>query len=383
MAEFFRRVDTQRFGPFDLQLGVDAAALETLLLRVEDAHARFRSSPLAQVATRLEREVVVSSIFGTNSIEGAALSEAETEQALLLDPEQIQGIEQRRALNLKAAYTYAQEQAAQPTWQPDAAFVGHVHALITDQLPHEHNRPGLLRNNPKEVATYVGDATHGGRYKPPQYGGDVRLLLDALMVWQRELAEAGVSVLLRAPLTHLYFELIHPFWDGNGRVGRVLEATLLHTAGYRYAPFAQARYYYDQIDRYFALFNQCRKQSAAKNPAPNTPFVHFFLEGMLVGINALHDRVNRLIHVLLFENDLKRLRDDKTLNARQYAIATQVLEAGAPIPLGELRKKPWYLALYPKLTDKTKQRDLGQLRGLGLIVVAADNRVWPGCFNPE
>lgn len=40
---------------------------------------------------------------------------------------------------------------------------------------------------------------------------------------------------MRAPLLHLYFELIHPFWDGNGRVGRVLEASVLLAAGYQYA----------------------------------------------------------------------------------------------------------------------------------------------------
>jgi hypothetical protein len=69
---------------------------------VGDAHARFRSSPLSQVAGRLEKEVVISSIFGTNSIEGGALSENETQLALELNPAQVQDIEQRRAVNLKA-----------------------------------------------------------------------------------------------------------------------------------------------------------------------------------------------------------------------------------------------------------------------------------------
>ncbi|WP_365303207.1 Fic family protein [uncultured Thiodictyon sp.] len=60
------------------------------------------------------------------------------------------------------------------------------------------------------------------------------------------MVDLKVPVLIRAPLVHYYYEQIHPFWDGNGRVGRVIEASLLLGEGFRYAPFAQARYYLDR-----------------------------------------------------------------------------------------------------------------------------------------
>ena len=174
------RVETDRFGPFTFQIGVDMATLESLLLRVDDAHKRFKSSPLSQVAHRLEKEVVVSSIFGTNSIEGGTLSVEETEEALDLTPTQVQDIEQRRAINLKNAYELAQQTAAKPGWQLNVEFIRQIHAAVTDQLPHEYNHPGLLRDNPKGVVTRVGNQEHGGTYKPPQYGNDVERLLNAL-----------------------------------------------------------------------------------------------------------------------------------------------------------------------------------------------------------
>ena len=46
------RIETARFGPFVFQLGLDLSELETLLLRVGDAHERFRTSPLSQVVAR-------------------------------------------------------------------------------------------------------------------------------------------------------------------------------------------------------------------------------------------------------------------------------------------------------------------------------------------
>ncbi|WP_203434363.1 Fic family protein [Nitrosococcus halophilus] len=222
LAEHRIRVETARFGPFLFQIGVDASRVEILYQRVSDAQRRFRGSPLSQVANRLEREVAVSSVFGTNSIEGGALSEKETQIALELDPRKVKDTEQQRVVNLKAAYNLSRNMATSPGWVLDLEFICQIHAAITAKLPHEHNQPGLLRDNPKGINTFVGDAAHGGRYKPPQYGADIRLLLENLVEWHRKLQAEDVPVLIRAPLVHYYYELIHPFWDGNGRVGRVI-----------------------------------------------------------------------------------------------------------------------------------------------------------------
>ena len=377
-GDLMKLVETSRFGPFTFQVGVDDREAAMLLQRVADAQERFLSSPLSQVANRLEQEVLVSSIFSTNSIEGGTLTEEETKDALALDPARVQAEEQRRAVNIKTAYDIAQKSAQAPHWRLSVDFIKQIHAAITDGLLHKYNRPGQIRNNPKSVVTHVGDTAHGGRYKPPQFGGDIEPLLNHLVIWHDELVTAEIPALIRAPLVHYYFELIHPFWDGNGRVGRVLEATVLHGAGFRYAPFAMARYYLERIDQYFTLFNLCRKQADKKTAYPNTPFALFHLDGMLTGINRLHDRVNAMVRLLLFETRIKHLRDTKEINLRQYAILTQVMERGKPFRIDELRRAPWHEALYAKLGDKTKQRDLSGLREQELLVVDEKGLVWPG-----
>jgi Fic family protein len=95
----------------------------------------------------------------------------------------------------------------------------------------------MFRENSKESGTF-GDAVRGGRYKLPQYNADICLLLEKLPKWHRELQEKSVPALIHTPLMYYYYELIHPFGDGNGRVGRIIEATLLQVEGFRYAPFA-------------------------------------------------------------------------------------------------------------------------------------------------
>lgn len=382
-TELTRRLETDRFGPVIFQIGIVPADVELALQRVEDAHERFAVSPLSQVANRLEKEVVVSSVFGTNTIEGGALSEDETASALALDPGQVQAVEQQRALNIKAAYDYSQMASADHGWSLTTGFIVELHRLISKDVPHPDNRPGLLRDNPKSRITYVGDAAHGGRYKPPQYGRDIERLLDALVAWHGELVAAGVPAPIRASLVHLYYELIHPFWDGNGRVGRVIEATLLQAAGYRYAPFAMARYYLQNIDAYFTLFNSSRKAAEKRHAAPNQSFVAFHLEGLRQTINTLHDRVNRLVSMLLYESNIRRALDDKHINARQYTILSMLLDRGQPWPLAELRQAPWYASLYLKRNDKTRTRDLHRLRELELAYLDTNDALWPGFVMPR
>lgn len=376
--EIVDRVETSRFGPFTFQIGVDEHEAKMLLQRIADAQLRFLSSPLSQIANRLEKEVLVSSIFSTNTIEGGTLTEKETKDALDIDPAKVQAEEQRRAVNIRTAYDLALNSAQDPRWRLSVDFIQQIHAAITNGITHQYNRPGLIRNNPKNIVIRVGDTAHGGIYKPPQCGGDIDLLLNRLAAWHNKLADTEIPALIRAPLTHYYFELIHPFWDGNGRVGRVVEATVLHAAGFRYAPFAMARYYLEQIDRYFTLFNLCRKRADKKTANPNTPFLLFHLEGMLGTINRLHDRVNAIIQSLLFESRVKHFRDTQEINLRQYAILKQVMERDKPLKIDKLRRAPWYLALYAKLGDKTKQRDLSGLRKQGLLYIDEEGMVWPG-----
>ncbi len=378
-----RRVETERFGPVFFQVGIHEDLLN-LLDRVEDAHDFFKGSPLSSVANQLEREVLVSSIYGTNTIEGAVLSIEETAKALDIDPTTAKEDDERRVANIKAAYDIAHA-AAEKDWTLSVGFIQEVHAAITAGLRSvdQHNEPGVLRWNPDTVITEVGSKQTGGRYRPPQSGRDVRKLVNELVEWQNELRAAGVHALIRAPLLHLYFELIHPFWDGNGRVGRVLEATTLLSAGYRYAPFALARFYLDELQTYFSLFNRCRSLADRKDEAPNSPFVEFHLRGMLHTIKTLHSRVNQIVQILLFETQLRRLADARAINARQYAIVTQVLKNGKPLPLEELRQAPWYVALYAKRGDKTKQRDLARLRDRGLLKLDEKRQLWPAFAKPK
>ena len=104
----------------------------------------------------------------------------------------------------------------------------------------------------------------------------------------------------------------------------------------------------------------------------------FHLDGMRQTLDALHDRVNRIVDQLLFDARLVAALEAGALNARQYAIVRRVLDNGHPLSLTELRQSSAYQTLYRKKTDKTKQRDLRRLREQGWLRVDAGGMLAPG-----
>jgi len=382
------RIETHRSGVFHFRVGVDMQAIQPLLDRVEDAHRRFSSVPvLPVIANRLEKEVVTSSVFGTNTIEGGTLTEEETREVLSrdVDAAQVADVRERSVVNLREAYWIAERVAADADSEKprDSAVMvlmlrdfmfKDLHRVVTQGLSEPGNTPGAYRDNQKGLsATKVGDKAHGGVYTPPKCLDDITLLMDAFLKWVNSDAISDLSPLIRAPLIHYYFERIHPFGNGNGRVGRVVEAMVLLSAGYRFAPFALSSYYVEHVDEYYVAFRQAEKADKAKQALPNTLFIELFLQGMLDTLNRLHDRVNVLLGTVLFENQLNAMLTAKQINSRQYATVTNLPAGG--IALADLRNTPWYQGLYHSLTSRTRERDLKKLQDLELITIDATGRV--------
>jgi len=107
----------------------------------------------------------------------------------------------------------------------------------------------------------------------------------ALVTWANSDPVMDLHPLYRAPLIHYYLEQIHPFYDGNGRVGRVIEMVILAAAHYSWTSVVQ--YYLDNYRDYSRLLNTCRISAKRGEENPNTEFVKFHLTGALSGNDSL------------------------------------------------------------------------------------------------
>ncbi|MBF0633915.1 MAG: Fic family protein [Nitrospinae bacterium] len=375
------KVETHRSGHFVFQAGVDLDGLAPLIQRVEDAREFFNRLPVyPQVMARMDRIVLVEGIHGTNTIEGGTESSEEIDKIVNMPPEMIKEDSQRRISNLKKAHVIATNFALgvyDDTGKSRLVLVEEMftdlHREITGGLKENDirgNIPGAYRDNQKGFNTKVGDALHGGVYTPPKCRDDIALLMKNFIAWANSKLIIELSPLVRAPLVHYYFERIHPFGDGNGRTGRLIESMILKAAGFKYADFLIGKYYNDNYDHYMALFNECRKQAKDGVEYPNTPFIRFFLEGMRETIVATYDIVSDLIVRHIFADSARTLRDNKHINERQYVIVTTLLDQKKDsCTLEDIRSTPWYKSLYKKRTYDTALRDLKGLAERKLIAV--------------
>ena len=169
----------------------------------------------------------------------------------------------------------------------DALFIGYTALkrkgllstsdLTTINEPVNTKQKGVRQN----LLGFEGNYTRlvndvGGRkeiiYTPP-HGVDLlnELLVDMLeYVYNDEIFL--VHPLIKIALTHFQFECIHPFHDGNGRTGRILNILLLCQKGYLQYPILYASaYIIRNKNEYYDLFQQCIRE------ADYTPFVYYIL----------------------------------------------------------------------------------------------------------
>lgn len=100
--------------------------------------------------------------------------------------------------------------------------------VLAIQQRIEKNRAGLR----KLPGTELKNASTGEVvYTPPQHPEDIKNLISNLLVYMNDEAICDADPLVKMALIHHQFESIHPFYDGNGRTGRIINMLYLVSQG--------------------------------------------------------------------------------------------------------------------------------------------------------
>ena len=97
------------------------------------------------------------------------------------------------------------------------ALVLQLHKILMESVRGENKTPGQFRKTQNWVGA-PGSTIENASYVPPS----PMQLMDHLVNWENFLSFQDIDPLLQTSIVHAQFELIHPFLDGNGRVGRLL-----------------------------------------------------------------------------------------------------------------------------------------------------------------
>lgn len=111
-------------------------------------------------------------------------------------------------------------------------LIEEVHKRLMDGVSDYHDVPGQIRQSQNWI---YGARIYDAKFVPPPPDRVKECLDDLLRVLRYQAAEEDfyeVSLVIRLAIVHAQFETIHPFVDGNGRVGRILLPLMLAAEGY-------------------------------------------------------------------------------------------------------------------------------------------------------
>jgi len=280
-----------------------------------NAFARFVPNIDLFIHMHVTKESVVSS-----RIEG---TQTNMEQALM--PEEAIAPEQRNDWREVTNYTKAMNHsiAELDNLPLSSRLIRNAHEVLMQGARGENKQPGEFRKS----QNWIGGATlQNAVYIPPNHLLIGELLSDLENFMHNE--TIGTPFLIRAAIAHYQFESIHPFLDGNGRIGRLLITLLLVTKKMLEKPLLYLSSYFEQNRaQYYDLLNRVRThnemeawvkffllgvQQTAENAVAILKQILLLKEGkdmLIEGHFKKKLKVAKILNNHLFENPVVRIKD--------------------------------------------------------------------------
>lgn len=299
-----------------------------LVAQISELLGRWSVSEGASLAPQLRRENRIRTIQASLAIENNSLSLEQV--TAVLDGKRVLG-QPREIQEVRNAFVAYEQMAA---WSPASRsdLLG-AHGLLMAGLL---DAPGLLRRG--DVGIYRGKKLV--HMAPPS--SRLSTLIDQLLAW---LDRTDVHPLIASGVFHYEFEFIHPFADGNGRMGRLWQTLILGRWQPLLAFLPVETVIRSQQQAYYAAL------AASDQASDATPFVEFML-------GALHDAMREAV-LTTPPGKVSGIMSGKVSGKILAAIARQ---PGIAIPqLAEL------IGVSSRTIERhlRKLQELGQLRRVG------------------
>jgi Fic family protein len=277
--------------PVDLTALVESLDRATVALGRLDGITAVLPSPPLFIYMYLRKEALLSSqIEGTQS----SLSDL-----LLFESQEIPRVpidDVEEVSSYVAALNHGLRRIRDDGFPLSLRLIREIHEVLLRTGRGSGKQPGEFRRTQNWIGgTRPGHAT----FVPPP----PERLMECLDAFERFLHadhSNGIPLLVKAAMAHVQFETIHPFLDGNGRLGRLLITFLLCAAGALREPILYLSLYFKtHRQRYYELLQSVRETGDWES------WIAFFLEGVVETATEGTQSARRLI--ALFETDRERV----------------------------------------------------------------------------
>jgi Fic family protein len=165
-------------------------------------------------------------------------------------------------------------------------LIREIHEQLLQGVRGANKLPGEFRRDQNFIAPAGATDIHDATFVPPP----VPAMKEALYDLETFLHETEMPALLHAGIAHAQFETIHPFMDGNGRVGRLLITFLLVHRGVLHRPLLYLSLYLKRhrLDYYDSLM-------AVRHEGDWESWLTFFVRGVAETAEEASDKARRIV----------------------------------------------------------------------------------------
>jgi Fic family protein len=187
------------------------------------------------------------------------------------------------------------------------SFLLEAHKMLMGSVRGQDKDPGKFRESQNWIGLTKATPIEKALFVPP----NPFVLQDHLIKWEKYLEYDDVDPLVQSAIMHAQFELLHPFKDGNGRMGRILIPLFLYSKKRLKAPmFYISGFLEDHREEYYSRLRGISEKKEW------TEWIEFFLHALIVQSD---DNITKAKEILDFYGSMKeRIR---TLTHSQYSFA--------------------------------------------------------------
>ena len=329
---------------WDDTLAVSLSAADRSIGRLA-GEGRHLSNPHLLIRPFIRKEAVLSSrIEGTQASLGELLA-AEAGAAVERSPADL-----REVGNYVVALEYGLRR--QDSLPPSLRLLRELHERLMRGVRGDIATPGEFRRSQNWIGR-LGSTFEDATYVPPPPAE----LMPCLAAWERYLHDESLPPLVHVALVHAHFEAIHPFLDGNGRVGRLLITLLMVQRGVLPSPLLYLSAYFERTrQEYYARLLGITERGEWEE------WLVYFLDGVAAQSEDAIERIQR-IEGLLSGWKLELAHDRSRLPRR-------TLDLFSANPFWTVRS----LAERLDVAFTTAQRAVNRLEALGVVSRVGDER---------
>ena len=177
-------------------------------------------------------------------------------------------------------------------------LIRETHAVLLSNVRGEEKMPGEFRRSQNWIG-HAGSTLKDASFIPPA-PDEMDICLGDLERYIHE--DSTISNLIKIALIHYQFETIHPFLDGNGRMGRLLIILYLREQGLIEYPVLYLSYFFKKNrNRYYELLNNIRIKGELEE------WIKFFIDGIC---EISEDAITSIQKIVELKNtDMKKIRE--------------------------------------------------------------------------